>query len=334
MIFGKIDHIILLGGSRCAAELSLFLKEKSEFKFDVYTSPRQLDDVIYSDGTTLGDFFSNNNISLNVSENINLDSNFVNSITKNTLGIGLGEAWSFEKNVIDKFEGKLIDLMGVRMPQYRGVAHYTWQILRGNKIGACNLQVINEEMIQGVFDSGQIIKFKEYLFPNSTRIPNDYFNHAVKVEIEFIKEFIDQISNGFIFKDFILQENFSIFFPRLNTIKNAFINWQWDTDDIETMICAFDEPYAGVTSSVNGKLVRLKSARSEKNDGSFHPFQSGLIYKIYNGDLYVASKQGTIIISEVYDESAESIIHELKTGDRFFTPNDWIEKGLSTSIKY
>ena len=334
MIFGKINHIILLGGSRCTAELALHLSQMPSLIFEVYTAPRQIADVIYADGSTFEEYFKRHSLKYIVSEDINQEQKFIQSIGEQTLAIGLGEAWSFEKKIIDKFDGRLIDLMGIRMPQYRGGAHYTWQILRGNRIGACNLQIINKDMIQGVFDSGEIIKFKEYLFPPDARIPDDYFNFAVSQEITFIKEFIDELSQNKNFNTFNLQENFSLYFPRLHTLKNAFINWQWNTSDIEKFICAFDAPYAGATTQINGTCVRVKKARSEQNDGPFHPFQCGLIYKIYNGNFYVATRQGTIIISEVNDENGVSVIHTIRNGDRFFTPIEWIEKGMTTKIEY
>ncbi|MFA6260119.1 MAG: hypothetical protein WC760_01510 [Bacteroidia bacterium] len=334
MKFGKVDHLLILGGSRCTAELALYMKQNGNMPFDLFTAPRQLQDIIYPDGTTFEGYLKQHNIPYCVAEDINKDAEFLASIKDSSLGIGLGEAWSFDKAVIDRFNGKLLDLMGIRLPQYRGGAHYTWQILRGTRIGACNLQIINEDMVQGVFDSGRIVKFREYLFPVTARIPNDYFEYAVEQEIPFIKEFIDEVQQEKDFQDFMLQENLSIYFPRLHTLRNAFINWNWSTTDIERMICAFDAPYAGATTSINGKRVRIKSARMESNDGPFHPFQTGLIYKIYNQTLYIATLNGSVLLSEVYDELGNSILETLSTGDRFYTPNEWIEKGLTDKIQY
>ncbi|MFA6517687.1 MAG: hypothetical protein WCU83_11200, partial [Bacteroidia bacterium] len=70
------------------------------------------------------------------------------------------------------------------------------------------------------------------------------------------------------------------------------------------------------------------------NDGPFHPFQTGLIYKIYNQTLYIATLNGSVLLSEVYDELGNSILETLSTGDRFYTPNEWIEKGLTDKIQY
>jgi methionyl-tRNA formyltransferase len=334
MTFGKINKIILLGGSRCTAELAIYLKENNKFEFHIFTAPRQLVDIIYADGRTFEEILIKHELNYTVCDDINTEKKFIQNITSNTLGIGLGEAWSFNKEIIAMFDGRLIDLMGIRLPQYRGGAHYTWQILRGNKIGACNLQIINEDMVQGVFDSGEILKFKEYLFPIEARIPDDYFNYAVSQEISLIKEFIDEVAAGKFFSSFPLQNNFSIYFPRLHTIKNAFLNWNWETNDIDKFICAFDDPYVGVSTQLNGNLVRIKKSRVEYNDGIFHPFQIGLVYKIYNQNLYIATKNGTIILSSVFDEKGADIISTIKTGDRFFTPNEWIEKGLTTPIEY
>lgn len=334
MKFGQVNHIMLLGGSRIIYELAKYLRDRNLLKYDLFVAPRQLDDPIYENSVTLQQALDTNGIDYHTAEDINTFPEFLQQITPNTIALGLGEAWTFKKEIIEKFNGRLIDLMGIRLPQYRGGAHYTWQILRGNKIGACNLQLINEEMVQGVFDSGEIIKFKEYLFPTGARTPDDYFNHAVKEEIEFIKEFIKEIEQNKTFRSFNLQENFMMYFPRLHTLKNAFINWNWDTADIDKFICAFDAPYAGASTQINGHPVRVKKSRVELNDGPFHPFQCGLIYKIYNSDLYVATKQGTIIISEVNNNDNESVIDTLKNGDRFFTSAEWIEKGMTAKIEY
>lgn len=334
MKFGKVDRLLILGGSRCTAELALYMQKQAGMPFFLFTAPRQLQDVIYPDGTTFENYLNKNAIPFDVTEDINSHQPFLDAITDGSLGIGLGEAWSFSKPVIERFNGKLLDLMGIRLPQYRGGAHYTWQILRGSRIGACNLQVINEDMVQGVFDSGRIVKFREYLFPVTARIPNDYFACAVEQEIDFIKEFIREVEQETDFQDFSLQENFSLYFPRLHTLRNAFINWNWSTSEIERMICAFDAPYAGATTAINGMKVRVKSARMETNDGPFHPFQSGLIYKIYQRTLYIATQQGSLLIDEVYDESGNSILETLRTGDRFHTPADWIEQGLTDKIQY
>lgn len=334
MKFGNINQIVLFGGSRILAELAMFLKKQDKYSFDIYTCERQLKDIIYPDGTSLETWLKKHSIKYHSTEDINKESTLKDVITESTIGIGLGEAWSFSEEIINKFNGRLLDLMGIRLPQYRGGAHYSWQILRNNKIGCCNLQVINKDMVQGVFDSGEIVKSREYFFSPTVRIPDDYFEFAVTQEIDFIKEFLEEINLNKDFEFNKVQENFSIYFPRLSTDIHGYINWNWNTEDIERFICAFDDPYAGASTFLHNQRVYLKKAYTEYNDGPFHPFQSGLIYKIYSNSIFVATKNGTLIIREVFNSKKQNVISEMKTGQRLYTPKEYLEKAMISIVAY
>ena len=60
MQFRNLNHIILFGGSRCCAELSLYLEKHVDYQLDVFTCERQLNEKIYPSGKTLRDYFSEN----------------------------------------------------------------------------------------------------------------------------------------------------------------------------------------------------------------------------------------------------------------------------------
>lgn len=325
MRFNKINRIILFGGSQCLAELSKSIIDSGKLELFIFTSRRQLNDVIYEGGITLEDSLKDLDIHYCASEDINTEPTLKALITENSLGLGLGEDWSFSKEIITQFNGALIDLMGIRLPQYRGGAHYTWQILQGNKMGASNLQIINEEMIQGIFDSGEIVKTSEYFFPASSRIPADYFAFAVKKEIAFIKEFIKEVEQDHDFELIKLQDTFTQYYPRLNTLRHGYIDWAWDSADIEKFICAFDEPYAGASTFINDEKVHLKNCYFETNDGMFHPYQIGMIYKIHNHAVFIATRSGTLIVKTIIDENGLSVFNKLKQGLRFYTPYSELE---------
>ncbi len=334
MNFEKIDHIILFGGAPLLAAFAKDLAKKKEYSITVFSSTRHLEEIIFPEGKKLKDILIDNNISHYDTPDINEDMHIRNSITKNTMGIGLGETWSFKKELIDLFDGRLLDFMGIRLPQYRGGAHYSWQILRRNRIGCCNLQIINEEMVQGVFDSGEIVKTKEYFFPPSVRIPQNYFDFAVEQELKFLNEFLEEVSAG---KDFSLtkvQENFSIYFPRLYTLQHGFIDWSWNSEDIELFICAFDDPYPGASTFLNGERVFLKDCYLEFNDGPFHPFQIGLVYKKTNDAVFVATRQGTLVIKEILDEYGVRDTENIKIGMRLYTPKKYLEEAMMYQAVY
>lgn len=333
MNFGRVDNIILLGGSPLLAEFAIFLKS-SKYPVTVFSSQRQLNEIIKKDGKSLKGVLIDNNIDFHISIDICKDRHFYSLITETTLALGVGEVWRFDKKTIEKFNGRLLDFMGIPLPRYRGGAHYSWLILRRGKNWGCNLQIINEEMIQEVFDSGEIVKSKEYLFPPTVRIPQDYFDFAVKSELSFLKEFLQEIEDGHEFELAKVQENFSIYFPRLYTLKHGFINWNWKTEDIVTFISAFDSPYKGASTFIDEKRVFLKDCYAEFNDGPFHPFQSGLIYKKSEDAIFVAAIDGTIVIKNISGEQGEDLMGSVKVGQRLYTPASKLEESMRYSAIY
>lgn len=334
MNFGKIDHIILFGGAPLLAAFAGSIAQNGKYRIHVFSSTRHLEEIIYLDNKTLKKTLDENGIPYFDSPEINKDPHIKDIVTENTLGIGLGETWSFNKELIDLFNGRLLDFMGIRLPQYRGGAHYSWQILRRNRIGCCNLQLINEDMIQGEFDSGEIVKTSEYLFPPSVRIPQDYFDAAIEQELDFLDQFLEEVDAGKDFSLLTLQENFSIYFPRLYTLQHGYIDWSWDSEDIELFICAFDNPYPGASTFLNTKRIYLKRCHLEFNDGPFHPFQAGLIYKISNDAIFVATKQGTLVIRQILDENGEKASGDIKIGMRFHTPAKYLEDAMMYKAFY
>jgi len=333
MNFGEINRIILFGGSVLMAEFVRALKEKP-YEIIVFSSKRQLEESVQPNGVILEDILKCEEVKYFSAFDINKEPNIRNFINEFALGIGIGECWSFSINLINLFGGKLLDFMGICLPQYRGGAHYTWQILRRNRIGCCNLQIINEEMIPAKFDSGKIVKTKEYLHPNFVRIPQDYFNNVVKEGVKFLLEFLDEVEQGKDFSLSSLQEGFSILFPRLFTKKHGYIDWRWRTVDIEAFICSFDDPYSGASTFLNNQKIFLKKCYVEYVDGPFHPFQSGLIYRKYYDCCYVASSEGTLLIKEVLDENGNNIINKINLGERFYTPIRYIEEAMLYKAEY
>lgn len=333
MKFNEPDMLYCFGGSDALAKIVENILARNMLPVCVYSCDRQLREPL-SDGGTLASALQASGVEYHSTEDINSCPGFKERISATSLGIGFGEAWSFDAEVISAFRGNLLDLMGIRLPQYRGGAHYSWQILTGNRIGACNLQVINDDMVQGKYDSGEIIKFQEYLFPANVRLPREYFDYAVKKERDFVLNFLDEVFSGAEFSPFPLQNNFSLFMPRLNTMRQGFIDWSWSAQEIDRFICAFDEPYAGAGTTINNVPVRLKTSRVETNVGAFHPFQSGLIYKIYENALYIATRTGTLIVEDVRNTEGEDILPTLEVGQRFFTSQAELEKAMIFSADY
>lgn len=329
--FGKIDNIIILGGSWLTARLLQSLV-KQKIRTKLYTSPRHFSDVINKKALTLGDFANSLNIPIETVEDINNNQNLEADINNNTLAIAIGAAWVFSKKTVNLFNGRLLDFMGISLPRYRGGAHYTWQILSENKIGACNLQVIYGG--EKTFHRGEIIKSTNYIFSESARIPQDYFDQALIKEVEFLDEFIKEVQRKESFPLTPLDETFSSFFPFLNSEKQAWINWNWSAKDISLFICAFDDPYCGASTYLNGFRVYLKGCEILKKEENFHPFHSGLVYRCSSSKVIIAVKGGSIAIKKILNENGDNIIEHVSEGSRLFTPQSLIESSLLFKADY
>lgn len=331
---GPVDTIILFGGGTSIVD---FAKEaqKSGVNIYVFAAPRHLNELFQEEqNATLQEILKNECIPFFSSTDINTSADLRNVITDRTLGLGLGEVYVFSKATIDLFKRRLFDFMVIRLPQYRGGAHFTWQILRNDRIGCWNIQRINEEMVPGVFDSGEIIKTREYIIPQSARIPNDYFEVARKEAKNLFIEFLAEVQGGASFSPSVVQEQFRSYFPRLYTLRHGFINWAWTGEEIERFICAFDDPYPGASTFIAGKRVFLKACQIDNNDGPFHPFMAGLIYKIEGTILFVAVRNGSLVVRSVTDEHGADFSPRLQPGQRFYTPASSLEEAIQFDAEY
>ncbi len=315
--FGNIDKFILFGGGRFLLHTSQKLI-KDGYQVIVFSANRHLNQDIK--GKTLSKLLQECNIAYRESRDINKDNTVLENISEKTIGLSIGAAWIFKSSFIERFNGRLINMHGTRLPQNRGGGGFTWQILRQNKLGYCLIHQIDPGI-----DTGNIIKYKEFVYPASCKTPADYSDYHVNFNTAFLDEFVSEIKNKKDFEYISQPEYLSIYWPRVNTYKHAFIDWNWDLKDIECFINAFDEPYVGASTFISGKRVFLKDCYADYNDGPFHPFQTGFVYRKGCNMLFVATKEGTLIVNKALNENGQDIIKEIKVGERFFTSMEYLE---------
>jgi hypothetical protein len=332
--FDAIDKVILFGGAPLLVATAKRLREM-DIPLRIYTSPRHASEPVDRNGRTLADVLGALRMSFVSTTDINAEPGLLDEITDTTLGIGLGEAWSFQPQLIERFRGRLLDFMGIPHPRYRGGAHYTWMILHDNRTGGCNLQVINEDMVQGEFDSGAILKSREYQFPHTARIPQDFFDAATSEEVAFILEFLDEVQSGTAFVLRQPDESRSLFLPRLNTMLQGWVDWSWNGSEIERFIRAFDSPYAGASTRVLQTRVHLKGAQLDETEPPFHPFTSGVITRITPEEgVVVATRSGHLRIASIAPASGETLPRPLMPGDRLATPASDLEAARDARVRY
>jgi methionyl-tRNA formyltransferase len=316
MKFGQIDHLVVFGGGQRLLNL---IDVSGGFRISIFTADRLLESGVGQCGETLVEELRKRDVDFRSVGNINA-TDLSQVVTLETMGISLGAPWIFTRKTIEQFEGRFVNGHGAKLPQNRGGGDYSWQIMMGENFGYHLFHLVEEGI-----DTGKIIYFDEFLFPPSCRTPKEYKDHFVESEIPFFRDFLAKVKAGYEFSEAVQQEYFSSYFPRLSTLHHGFVNWGWRAREIERFICAFDEPYRGASTFFEGKRVFLRKARSDTNNGVFHPFMNGLVFRKSESLIYVAVSDGAILIGEIQDEEGRDIIRKIRAGHRLVTPSKYLD---------
>ncbi len=334
MKFYFINKYILIGGGNLLRQLILALKEagadgKEEPTSDfpalfVVTSKRHSEEKI-GDRTFL-DFLEENKIKHHISDDINADEKVFTEITPSSMCLSIGAAWIIKRPFIDRFQGKVVNAHGSDLPKFRGGGGFSWRIMMDDSVGCSLLHLIDEGI-----DTGDIIIAEKYAIP-AGKTPLEISEIHIAEYLKTLKVFFEKIRKGdkddsYSFPLIKQNEEESTYWPRLDTETHAYIDWSWKASDIEKFIRAFSDPYAGAKTFLNGKETRIKDCEIADSEAEmkFHPFQAGIVYRIYEDNLYVATISGSLAIKG---------IPGARLGDRFFTPNLCLEAAKTFKAVY
>ena len=321
MRFGKIKNWLLIGGEDIILEAAIFLKEKNQDIMFV-TGQRNLDYCLRN-GITLKENLEIKNIDYYISDDINKDEFVLNYVCDSTLALSLGSPWIFKNYFIEKFGYRIINLHEANLPNNRGGGTLSWKVLMKTQKSASVLHIVTSKI-----DGGDVVLKFEYKFPISCKTPKQYTEIIYANSLLLISSFLSRCLNDEPFSITTQDNSKSTYWPRLNTETQGFINWAWDVNDIISFVRAFDEPYKGSRSYLNGDVVLIRDVKKSDDNISFHPFQFGLIYRKLNNTIFVSAKGGGLSISCITDLNGLDIYRKIKTGDRIFTPRKILERGL------
>jgi methionyl-tRNA formyltransferase len=213
------------------------------------------------------------------------------------------------------------------LPKNRGGASFSWQIMRGDRTG-CHLF----HLIDGGIDTGDIVMARPYTFPASCRTPAEYRAYHLATERKFFTDVIKKVRTN---ASFVLKkqdEAVSTYFPRLATDEHGWVDWSWGAGDIARFIAAFDRPYGGASTMLNGRRVRLRLATVARRDGIFHPFMSGLVYRKHAGAIWVAAHDGSVVVREILEHNGDSC--DTRVGHRLMTPREHLDTARAYTALY
>ncbi len=320
------DHIILMGGSPLLVDAAKMLRDRG-YTIDIYTAPRQEAEIL-PNGKTLGVTLTKAGFDWFIStDDINVALP-LHTITEKTIGIGLGEAWSFQAPILNAFQHRLLDFMTIPLPRYRGGAHISWAIMNQENEWGCALQEVTTNTEQGVWDDGAIVCSATYHVPSLAMTPKDWFDECSVREVEFLADFFTGVQRGRHYEPVMPDERKSLFFPRLKTTEQGWIDWSWSGADIADFINAFDTPYPGAHTTIDGRVVQLRGAEFFDNE-EYHPFAAGLVLRMEVSHIVVATKGGVIHVDKVEGDDMR-----FRCGQRFFTSRERLEHALTYAPNY
>ena len=316
----KLQHIVFLGESKILDQLEN-INLKYNLSSHVVTSQDQAKSI-------------KKNKKIIITKKI--DNNFKKKITslvdiRNTLFISLGARWIFKKqDIFDFFKNNIVNFHSTRLPFDKGGANISWKIINGDKIDNQLVHVVDDTI-----DGGAILLNKKSIIPNNCKTPHDYMEYHNKQFLYLYEEFIKRLNKEDKFLLYRQPDYIGNYNPRLNSEISSWIDWSMSSSHLTRFIDAFDEPYTGAKTFINDKQVYLKNVHLHGGDFSSHPFKKGIVARHDKKWLTVCtSDSGTILIEKILNKNKKNIIDSIKEGDRFYTPNKFLDISLSKRIKY
>lgn len=217
-----------------------------------------------------------------------------------------------KKDLIEASEKRIFNFHNASLPHQKGGSPHSWGFMQKRRSTFLTIHHLTNEI-----DSGEKILEKEIIFPDHIKNLEELYTLFQPSENKLFENFLENIKNFDLKLPTIKNTTDKDFYwPRLNTEKDGFIDWRWNVEDILNFCKAFDKPFEGASSYIDGVRFRLQDVELDDEDTFFHPLQYGLVYRVKKDLVWVACKNGGLKISNLQSDSS----FEIKLGNRFVTP--------------
>ena len=324
----RTNIVILLGGGPLLLTYADYLKDELSVEAIVLTSKRHLEDS--TGGGTFRDALTSRKLTWKELPSLT-------PAALQALNVDLGAAvvlsfaapWIIKEDVLQLMGRRVYNLHGARLPQDRGGASKSWQIMRGNAYGYALLHQVDSGI-----DTGDIVDYHEFLY-EGCRTPLEYQQRSDVETIALLKRVTPALLRGEEPRRLAQPPYLSTYWPRLNTELHGWIDWSWSGLDVLRFVSAFDDPYPGAHTLLDDRPVYLKGCAFDSSDGVFHPFQSGLIYRISAEYAAVCVTTGSLIVRRFLDSDGQEVpLGSLTAGDRLYTPPEKLEEARRGRVRY
>lgn len=315
--FGRITSLVFVGGGNIFLKTVQAARLKG-FVVGAILAPRHATEVIISGQTLMSELQRLKIPACIVETASDVDPLRLGEGFASSLALCFGPAWIFPDIVLARFHHGMLNFNGIPIPHYLGGAHYTWQILNGHRGAGCHIQ-----QITGDVDRGDLLLSKTFELPDDATTPEDYFRVNEEYALRFLEGFLDELIAGHDFqaRPFADVNNHRLYFPRLITIENGWIDWSWSGNQIVAFCRAFGPPYRGASTKLNGRRIYLKRVAfiAGSSHPDFHPFCSGLIVRRLDDSFFVAVPGGLLQVDAYEFDEQDGAVVRIREGDRLFT---------------
>jgi len=222
--------------------------------------------------------------------------------------------WILSKEMIDLFPGRVFNYHNSALPEQRGAACHSWRLMQGIDFTRLTIHEVTSSV-----DKGKVYVQDEVEFDGSISNLDQSYQFIAPREGRLFSDFL----NG-TYIPLEQTEDESYYWPKLSTEVNGYIDWSWTAEEITSFCNAFDKPFDGASTFLLGARASFSNVVSVNDRYNFHPFQSGLIYRIKGSSVYVATRCGGLCVKELKLDRSINV----RVGLRFVTPTDLLYSAL------
>ena len=286
----KNINIIFIGGNTFGQDNPFlsFAKicQNNNIDFTLITSKKRAN-YPTSNGNSLKKELINKNYNFHIKNKIEL--NFLKKIcNKNSILFSLSSMFIIPSNVIDHFKKKIFNYHNISVKNFRGAGCHSWRIMQN-----VNKTTINIHKLTNVIDDGNIVSQLEVKFPKNI--------YNLEQTYRYLKKYESKLFNRFLFNKHtnIVQSSENFYWGGLKTLRDAYIDWNWDSNEILSFCNAFDKPFEGASTYYMNIIVQFKNVTIYKKNIYFHPFQYGTLVRHNKQGYFIASKNGLILVKNI-----------------------------------
>jgi RimJ/RimL family protein N-acetyltransferase/methionyl-tRNA formyltransferase len=319
---GPVAALVFVGGGQLMLDTLLAARQKG-FLVGALLAVRHAQEVLAS-GRTLRDELDHHAVPCEVvAVAVALDPAQLGEGFGRSLALCFGPAWIFTPAVLARFAHGMFNFNGIPIPHYLGGAHYTWQILNRHRRGGCHIQRITPEV-----DRGDLLMSEAFELPETCTTPEDFFRENDRRGHAFLARFLDRLSANEAFRPRAFDEvdGQRLYFPRLITRDNGWIDWSWPGRAIHDFCCAFSAPYPGASTFYNGRRIHLHATTwlGEGELTYLHPFCSGLVVRSRPDAFWVGVGDGLLRV-DAWRFDGDTPPPCIREGDRLHTDTATLE---------